>query len=194
MSTRFRNNLIAGLFVLVFLVGVAHSADPIVTDSTSVVTSTGTQTTTVKSPPPSAIAPQFGSGNNSDLCTISSSGSVQTQILGLSVGTTYTEDNCLRLKKAQKLYMFGMKVAAVSVMCQDPDVWAAMMSAGTPCPIDGLIGQQAKDAWAVQTSQIPMPKDEHETTAQEKRDKALSIMGTVAAAFMFFQLHIWLHK
>ena len=94
MTNRFRNNLIAGLIVLVFLVGVAYSADPIVTDSTSVVTSTGTQTTTVKSPPPSAIAPQFGSGNNSDLCTISSSGSVQTQILGLSVGTTYTEDNC----------------------------------------------------------------------------------------------------
>ena len=186
MTNRLRNNLIAGLIVTVFLVGLANAADPIVTDSTNNVTTTGTQVTTVKSPPPSAIAPQFGSGNNSDLCTISSSGSVQTQILGLSVGTTYTEDNCLRLKKAQKLYMFGMKVAAVSVMCQDPDVWAAMMSAGTPCPIDGLIGQQAKDAWAVKTSQIPMPEDEHETTAQEKRDKALSIMGTVAAAFMFF--------
>jgi len=186
MSERFRNNLIALCIVLVFLVGVANAADPIVTDSTSVVTSTGTQTTTVKSPPPSAIAPQFGSGNNSDLCTISSSGSVQTQILGLSIGTTYTEKNCLRLKKAQKLYMFGMKVAAVSVMCQDPDVWAAMMSAGTPCPIDGLIGQQAKDAWAVKTAEIPMPPEENEITAQQKRDKALSIMGTVAAAFMFF--------
>ena len=191
MSDRLRNNLIAGLVVVVFWVTlviptVVRAADPIVTDSTSVVTSTGTQTTTVKSPPPSAIAPQFGSGNNSDLCTISSSGSVQTQILGLSVGTTYTEQNCLRLKKAQKLYMFGMKVAAVSVMCQDPDVWAAMMSAGTPCPIDGLIGQQAKDAWAVKTSEIPMPPEENEITAQQKRDKALSIMGTVAAAFMFF--------
>ena len=191
MSDRLRNNLIAGLVVVVFWVTlviptVVRAADPIVTDSTSVVTSTGTQTTTVKSPPPSAIAPQFGSGNNSDLCTISSSGSVQTQILGLSIGTTYTEDNCLRLKKAQKLYMFGMKVAAVSVMCQDPDVWAAMMSAGTPCPIDGLIGQQAKDAWAVKTAEIPMPPEENEITAQQKRDKALSIMGTVAAAFMFF--------
>ena len=191
MSDRLRNNLIAGLVVVVFWVTlviptVVRAADPIVTDSTSVVTSTGTQTTTVKSPPPSAIAPQFGSGNNSDLCTISSSGSVQTQILGLSVGTTYTEKNCLRLKKAQKLYMFGMKVAAVSVMCQDPDVWAAMMSAGTPCPIDGLIGQQAKDAWAVKTAEIPMPPEENEITAQQKRDKALSIMGTVAAAFMFF--------
>ena len=191
MTNRLKNNLIAGLIVAVFWITlviptVVRAADPIVTDSTSVVTSTGTQTTTVKSPPPSAIAPQFGSGNNSDLCTISSSGSVQTQILGISVGTTYTEDNCLRLKKAQKLYMFGMKVAAVSVMCQDPDVWAAMMSAGTPCPIDGLIGQQAKDAWAVKTSEIPMPPEENEITAQQKRDKALSIMGTVAAAFMFF--------
>ena len=191
MSDRVRNNLIAGLVVVVFWVTlviptVVRAADPIVTDSTSVVTSTGTNVTTVKSPPPSAIAPQFGSGNNSDLCTISSSGSVQTQILGLSIGTTYTEQNCLRLKKAQKLYMFGMKVAAVSVMCQDPDVWAAMMSAGTPCPIDGLIGQQAKDAWAVKTSEIPMPPEENEITAQQKRDKALSIMGTVAAAFMFF--------
>ena len=186
MSNRLRNNLIAVLIVTVFLVGLANAADPIVTDSTSVVTSTGTQTTTVKSPPPSAIAPQFGSGNNSDLCTISSSGSVQTQILGISVGTTYTEENCLRLKKAQKLYMFGMKVAAVSVMCQDPDVWEAMMSAGTPCPIDGLIGDEAKRAWAVKTDKIPMPKEKDEISVAEKRDKALNIMGTVAAAFLFF--------
>jgi hypothetical protein len=174
------------LLVVLLLSSSVFASDPIVTDSTSVVTTNGTQTTKVESPPPSAIAPQFGSGNTSDLCTISSSGSVQTQILGLSVGTTYTEDNCLRLKKAQKLYNFGMKVAAVSVMCQDPDVWEAMMSAGTPCPIDGLIGQKAKDAWAVHTDTIPMPEEEDEITAQEKRDKALSIMGTVAAAFILF--------
>ena len=177
--------LIAILIVLVFLVGFANAADPIVTDSTSVVTTTGEQTTTVKSPPPSAISPNFG-GSNSDLCTISSSGSVQTQILGISMGATYTEENCLRLKKAQKLYMFGMKVAAVSVMCQDPDVWRAMMDAGTPCPIDGLIGDQAKAAWEVRTEQIPMPEGEDEFTAQEKRDKVISIMGSIAAAFLIF--------
>ncbi len=181
--------LIIGIIVVAIVLFTpinAEANDPIITESTSTVTTNGNQTTKVESPPPSAIAPQFGSGNTSDLCTISSSGSVQTQILGLSVGTTYTEDNCLRLKKAQKLYNFGMKVAAVSVMCQDPDVWEAMMSAGTPCPIDGLIGQQAKDAWAVHTDTIPMPPEEDEITAQEKRDKALSIMGTVAAAFIFF--------
>jgi hypothetical protein len=186
---RLRNNLIAGLIVLVFLIGVASQSiaatDPIVTDNTNTVTTIGTQTTTVKSPPPSAIAPAFG-GSNSDLCTISSSGSVQTQILGISMGATYTEKNCLRLKKAQKLYMFGMKVAAVSVMCQDPDVWSAMMNAGTPCPIDGLIGNQAKAAWAVRTEEIPMPEAKDEATVKEKRDKVLSIMAGIAGAFLVF--------
>ena len=177
--------VIALLLCTFFLPVGVDAADPIVTDSTSVVTTNGTQTTTVVSPPPSAISPNFG-GSNSDLCTISSSGSVQTQILGISVGATYTEDNCLRLKKAQKLYMFGMKVAAVSVMCQDPDVWQAMMDAGTPCPIDGLIGNQAKAAWAVRTEEIPMPEEEDENTAKEKRDKALSIMGSIGAIFLLF--------
>ena len=171
--------------ILIMPDAIAATETVITQDTTSTVTTNGNQTTTVKSPPPSAISPQFG-GSNSDLCTISSSGAVQTQILGISLGATYTEENCIRLKKAQKLYMFGMKVAAVSVMCQDPDVWSAMMDAGTPCPIDGLIGEEAKRAWAVKTESIPKPEEQHELSAQEKRDKALNIMGAVAAAFVFF--------
>ena len=188
MTGKMKGLMIGVLLVLAFFIiptNANAASDPIVTDNTNVVTTTGTQTTTVNSPPPSAIAPNFG-GSNSDLCTISSSGSVQTQILGISMGATYTEDNCLRLKKAQKLYMFGMKVAAVSVMCQDPDVWSAMMNAGTPCPIDGLIGNQAKAAWAVRTEEIPMPEDKNETTVKEKRDKVLSIMAGIAGAFLVF--------
>ena len=151
MSDRLRNNLIAGLVVVVFWVTlviptVVRAADPIVTDSTSVVTSTGTQTTTVKSPPPSAIAPQFG-GSNSDLCTISSSGSVQTQILGISGGKTVRDMNCERLKLAKTIYDMGMKVAAVSIMCQDGRVFEAMEMAGTPCPFMGKIGIEAQQEW-----------------------------------------------
>lgn len=181
--------------ILIMPDAIAATETVITQDTTSTVTTNGNQTTTVKSPPPSAISPQFG-GSNSDLCTISSSGAVQTQILGISLGATYTEENCIRLKKAQKLYMFGMKVAAVSVMCQDPDVWSAMMDAGTPCPIDGLIGEEAKRAWAVKTESIPKPEEQHELSAQEKRDKALNIMGAVAAAFVFFQLllYVWIHR
>ncbi len=187
MSDRLRNNLIAGLIVFAFwCVSFSSLAnDPIITESTSTVTTNGNQTTKIESPPPSAIAPQFG-GSNSDLCTISSSGSVQTQILGISVGATYTEENCLRLKKAQKLYVFGMKVAAVSVLCQDPDVWQGMMDAGTPCPINGLIGDEDKRARRVRTELIPKPKEEHEISTKEKRDKALGIMGAIATALFLF--------
>ena len=134
-------------------------AETIQTESTtnSTVTSNGEMTTTVKSPPPSAISPQLGSNSNTDLCTIGVAGAVQTQILGISAGTTYTEDNCLRLKNAKTLYDMGMKVAAVSVMCQDDNVFDAMMMAGTPCPYEGQIGEAAKVGW-----------ESHEETQREK--------------------------
>jgi hypothetical protein len=126
-----------------------QSADPIVTESTtdSTVTTNGNMTTTINQPPPSAISPQFSAGSNSDLCTIGVAGAVQTQILGISAGTTFTEENCIRLKNAKTLYDMGMKVAAVSTMCQDPKVFDAMMHAGTPCPYNGLIGEAAKLGW-----------------------------------------------
>lgn len=115
------------------------------TDST--ITSEGNMNTTITQPPPSAIAPQFSTGSNSDLCTIGVSVAVQTQILGISGGGTFTEENCQRLKNAKVLYDMGMKVAAVSVMCQDKGVFDAMMQAGTPCPYDGKIGEEAKIGW-----------------------------------------------
>lgn len=131
------------------LVSTVTYAEVIETDSTtrSTVTTNGTMETTVKSPPPSAISPQLGANSNSDLCTIGVAGAVQTQILGISAGTTFTEDNCLRLKNAKTMYDMGMKVAAVSIMCQDPGVFDAMMMAGTPCPYEGQIGEAAKIGW-----------------------------------------------
>jgi hypothetical protein len=157
------------------------SAEPIVSEQT--VTSNGTQTTTVKSPPPSAIAPQFSAGNGNDLCTVGASGAVQTQILGISVGSTFTEENCVRLKNAKALYDMGMKVAAVSVMCQDQKVFDAMMMAGTPCPYDGKIGSEAKLAWQSHTDKTP---DEEEINAEAKRLKALGIVGGLFGSLLFF--------
>jgi hypothetical protein len=81
------------------------------------------------------------------VCAVASTGAVQTQILGISMGTTFVDKNCERLKLSKTLFDMGMKVAAVSVMCQDERVFSAMMNAGTPCPIDGKIGEQAKELW-----------------------------------------------
>jgi len=131
-------------------------AEPIVTESTSTstVNSTSTSETTVNSPPPSAMSPTI-QASNSDLCTVGVAGAVQTQILGISAGTTVRDMNCEKLKNAVTLYNMGMKVAAVSVMCQDPRVFDAMMNAGTPCPYDGLIGAEAKRAWEANPEMQP---------------------------------------
>jgi hypothetical protein len=75
------------------------------------------------------------------------SGAVQTQILGFSSGFTTRDMNCERLKLSKTLFDMGMKVAAVATMCQDERVFQAMMDAGTPCPINGKIGESAKQEW-----------------------------------------------
>jgi len=136
------------LMVLAFIQCSLAFSQPIVTDSTSksTVNSYSDSTTTVKSPPPSAIIPTMNF-SNSDLCTVGVAGAVQTQILGISAGTTTKDLNCERLKLSKTLYDMGMKVAAVSTLCQDKRVFDAMMMAGTPCPYDGTIGAEAKESW-----------------------------------------------
>ena len=160
MSDRLRNNLIAGLIVAVFwitlVIPTVVNADPIVTQSTSSsdVTTTTNTDTRIRTNPPSAISPSINS-SNSDLCAMGWSGSVQTQILGISTGRTYRDLNCERLKIASKLYDMGMKVAAVAVMCQDWRTFDAMQKAGTPCPIAGLIGEDAAAEWQKNPRQQP---------------------------------------
>ena len=136
--------------ILLSLLPFVALAEPIETISTTdqTVTTNGNMTTTVKQPPPSAISPQFNAGSNSDLCTIGVAGAVQTQILGISAGTTMTEENCVRLKNAKTLADMGMKVAAVSLLCTDEQIFLAMSRAGTPCPAsNGLIGKEAQAYW-----------------------------------------------
>jgi hypothetical protein len=100
----------------------------------------------IKSPPPSAIAPSMMSYSQ-DLCTTGQSGAVQTQIIGLSAGRTVRDQNCERMKLSKTLYDMGMRVAAVSLLCQDTRVFRAMEMAGTPCPFMGKIGDEASAAW-----------------------------------------------
>lgn len=109
----------------------------------------------ISSPPPSAIAPSIGSSYSQDLCTTGISGSVQTQIFGLSTGKSVTDENCERIKLSKTLYDMGMRVAAVALMCQDERVWTAMKMAGTPCPYEGMIGSDALVAWESNRDQVP---------------------------------------
>ena len=139
---------IATSVLFVMVTSHAWAIDPIVTDSTSRSYSetTSNSTTTVKSPPPTAVAPAITTINN-DVCATATSGAVQTQILGISMGTTTRDMNCERIKLSKNLYDMGMKVAAVATLCQDDRVFQAMLDAGTPCPTNGKIGESAKEIW-----------------------------------------------
>ncbi len=107
-----------------------------------------------KAPPASAIAPSIMSYSQ-DLCTTGRSGALQGQLFGFSGGTTVRDMNCERLKLSKYLYDMGMKVASVSLLCQDNRVFQAMEMAGTPCPYKGKIGKEATAAWASNIDERP---------------------------------------
>ncbi|NOT40341.1 MAG: hypothetical protein HOP13_07610 [Alphaproteobacteria bacterium] len=69
-----------------------------------------------------------------DTCMGSSSIGAQAVSFGLSIGTTWQDDNCRRLKNSRQLVSLGYHRAATSLMCVDEDVRQAMIMAGTPCP------------------------------------------------------------
>ena len=115
--------------------------------STSTSTTTNTTNSDIKSAPPSAAAPSYNSMTQ-DVCAVGVSAGVQTFGIGLSGGKHVIDKNCERLKLARILDQFGMKVAAVAILCQDERVFESMIQAGTPCPIDGKIGKEAKALWS----------------------------------------------
>ena len=173
------------LAIVTLFSGQAIAADPIVTESTSNVTTKGDTKTTVKSPPPSAISPSINS-SNSDLCTVGVAGAVQTQILGISGGATVRDMNCERLKLAKTIYDMGMKVVAVSIMCQDTRVFNAMEMAGTLCPFRGKIGEEAQAEWDAEENKELKPGAKEEE--QRKNDKLEGAAMGVGASLLLLLL------
>ena len=117
-------------------------------------TNTTVSSTVVDKAPPTASAPSIVI-NNSDVCKSAASAAIQTQILGFASGVTVTDENCERLKLARSMYGMGMKVAAVSMLCQDARAFDAMWMAGTPCPYKGAISDDAKKAWEENPEDAP---------------------------------------
>ena len=116
---------------------------------TNTTTSTTTNTTTTNGsdvPVNSANSPSF-SAMSQDVCSTGVSGSVSTLGLGISAGKHVRDLNCERIKLSKVLFDYGMKVAAVSILCQDERVFSAMAHAGTPCPFEGKIGKEALEQW-----------------------------------------------
>jgi hypothetical protein len=117
-------------------------------DGQTNTTTTSNTTTTNGSDVPvnSANSPSF-SAMSQDVCSTGISGSVSTLGLGISAGKHVRDLNCERIKLSKVLFDYGMKVAAVSILCQDERVFSAMAHAGTPCPFEGKIGKAALEQW-----------------------------------------------
>ena len=114
--------------------------------SESSSTTNNTTNSDIRSSPPSASAPSYNAMTQ-DVCAVGISAGIQTFGIGVSGGKHVTDKNCERLKLARILNDFGMKVAAVAILCQDERVFESMIQAGTPCPIDGKIGKNAMALW-----------------------------------------------
>ena len=112
------------------------------TDTTNTTNNTTNQKTAVNS----SSAPAM-SVYGQDSCVIPLAAGVTVIGFSGTFGSYYVDPQCERRKSVAVLSKLGMKVAAISLMCQDENVWEAMMMAGTPCPVDGLIGEKAKARW-----------------------------------------------
>jgi len=122
--------------------------------SESTSNTTNSTTSNIRSSPPTAGAPSYNSMTQ-DVCAVGASAGIQTFGVGVSAGKHFIDKNCERLKLARILNDFGMKVAAVAILCQDERVFESMIQAGTPCPINGKIGQSAKEEWAKDPTKRP---------------------------------------
>jgi hypothetical protein len=118
-------------------------------------TNTVSSTVVTNSTPPTANAPTI-MNNNSDICKIGIGASVQNNVLGLASGYVVTDEFCETLRASRAMYQYGMKVAAVALLCQDPRVWDSMLDAGTPCPAEGAIGAEAATYWKNNADKIPV--------------------------------------
>ena len=135
---------------------VSNNTNRNINESSSVQTIN--QNVKSKAPPASAIAPSIMSYSQ-DICRVGASAAFSGQVIGLSGGKTIVDENCERLKLSKYLYDMGMKVASVSLLCQDERVFKAMSMAGTPCPYKGKIGKEATIAWQENPSARPDEAD-----------------------------------
>lgn len=117
-----------------------------VTNSTTNSTSNSTNQETAVNPANAPAMSVYGTGGDS--CSLVVSGGISLLGISFSAGGYVVEDeDCSRLKKAKMLLNQKMVVASIGVMCLDYEVWLGMWNAGTPCVIDGLIGEEAKKRW-----------------------------------------------
>jgi len=160
MTAPFTRDMLKYILLLFLLVSCTYKIEA--ADSNTVSSTVVTNNT-----PPTANSPSVVV-NNSDVCTSGYSGSVQTQVLGISSGITIKDTNCEMIKLSRSLFGMGMKVAAVSTLCADYRIFDAMWMSSTFCPYMGAIGEDAKQGWLDNPAMVPKGSQVFEALKKEE--------------------------
>jgi hypothetical protein len=92
---------------------------------------------------PPSVPSMGSSGAYSDICVVARAGGVSGGFIGISAGIQVVDENCQMIKLSRALAQLGMKISATAMLCRDPRVFESMVAAGSPCPVNGLIGDEA---------------------------------------------------
>ena len=107
----------------------------------------------------SSIAPTVMGGGGNDSCLLPTTSGLQVSLFGYSQGTMKQDEYCNRRKNSrllgtpQQLGGLGLQISGISIICDDPNVFKAMILASTPCPIMDvvtgklLMGKKAVDKY-----------------------------------------------
>jgi len=93
----------------------------------------------------SSIAPTVMGGGGNDSCLLPTTSGLQLSLFGYSQGTMKQDEYCNRRKNSrllgtpQQLGGLGLQISGISIICDDPNVFKAMILASTPCPIMDVI-------------------------------------------------------
>ena len=172
--------------ILTFILVVAA-----ITSANGADTNTVSSTVVTDKSVPTANAPSVVV-NNSDVCKVATSGAIQTNILGLATGVVVDDELCQLLKLSRQLYASGLKVAAISLLAQDPRVFDSLVMAGTPPPYMGSIGTEALEKWKSNPDMIPEGSAVFKDNVLEINTQEEDVDDGEFQKFLFLAMAMWI--
>ena len=172
--------------ILTFILVVAA-----ITSANGADTNTVSSTVVTDKSVPTANAPSVVV-NNSDVCKVATSGAIQTNILGLATGVVVDDELCQLLKLSRQLYASGLKVAAISLLAQDPRVFDSLVMAGTPPPYMGSIGTEALQKWRSNPDMIPEGSVVFKDNVLEINTQEEDVDDGEFQKFLFLAMAMWI--
>ena len=154
-------------------------------------TNTVSSTVVTNNTPPTANSPSVVV-NNSDVCKVATSGAIQTNILGIATGVVVDDELCQLLKLSRQLYASGLKVAAISLLAQDPRVFDSLVMAGTPPPYMGSIGTEALEKWKSNPDMIPEGSVVFKDNVLEINTQEEDVDDGEFQKFLFLAMAMWI--